>query len=210
MNTLTYRSHLGKAFSKRYINHTDFWSSEKELTLTTTTLLKYLLKPAHILDLGAGCGRDSVFFLTAGHRVTALDLYEHPAWKGLLAQWKGLLSFKKRSFQEWESHTLFDAVLDNGCFHHQHPSDYQAYLLKLRQVLKPLGIFALCIFAKEDQGDKKIQIKKIEDGRLCRYFAETELKQLLNFYGFELLESQLVYRSRLKQHYLIAITRGKL
>ena len=46
---------------------------EADMSATQEKFLALLPKGAHILDLGCGSGRDSLFFLQQGFQVTAVD-----------------------------------------------------------------------------------------------------------------------------------------
>ena len=96
-----------------------------------------------LLEIGAGTGRDSLFFQEQGLQVTCTDLSpamaRHCQQKGLNAQ---VMEFRHLDFPA-ES---FDAVYALNCLLHVPNSDLPAVLQQIQRVLKPGGLMFLGVY----------------------------------------------------------------
>lgn len=96
-----------------------------------------------LLEIGAGTGRDSLFFQEQGLQVTCTDLSlamaQHCRQKGLNAQ---VMDFRHLNFPA-ES---FDAVYALNCLLHVPNSDLPAVLQQIQRVLKPGGLMFLGVY----------------------------------------------------------------
>ena len=94
-----------------------------------------------LLELGAGTGQDSLFFMENGLSVTAVDLSEKHVerckQKGIEAY---VMDFSKMSFND----STYDCVYAMNCLLHV-PNEYIVTVLKeIKRVLKDEGIAFLC------------------------------------------------------------------
>ena len=91
-----------------------------------------------LLELGAGPGRDALFFKDAGLKVTATDLSPEMVRlcqeKGLAAQ---VTDFRTLNFPD----ASFDAVFTLNALLHTPEKDLPDVLKGIRRVLKPDGLF---------------------------------------------------------------------
>lgn len=160
-----------------------------------------------VLDIGAGAGLDAEMLLLAGHTVTGVDLYPHPAWPSLTARWPGRARFESAYFSDWAltRRESFDAVLDSGCVHHQQPEDYRRYLGLIYSLLRPGGVAAFCVYAPEEEAAAAGCCEIVDVARLARYFTAGEFKALLEESGLRWIKSQHVLRSRCGQYYLATL-----
>lgn len=96
-----------------------------------------------LLEIGAGTGRDSLFFQEQGLQVTCTDLspamVEHCRQKGLNAQ---VMDFRHLSFPA----ERFDAVYALNCLLHVPNSDLPTVLQQIQRVLKPGGLMFLGVY----------------------------------------------------------------
>lgn len=96
-----------------------------------------------LLEIGAGTGRDSLFFQAQGLQVTCIDLslamVQHCRQKGLNAQ---VMDFRQLTFPA-ES---FDAVYALNCLLHVPNSDLPAVLQQIQRVLKRGGLMFLGLY----------------------------------------------------------------
>lgn len=96
-----------------------------------------------LLEIGAGTGRDSLFFQAQGLQVTCTDLslamVQHCRQKGLNAQ---VMDFRHLDFPA-ES---FDAVYALNCLLHVPNSDLPAVLQQIHRVLKRGGLMFLGVY----------------------------------------------------------------
>lgn len=93
---------------------------------------------AALLEIGAGTGRDSLYFQEHGLAVTAVDLSERMVE---LCRNKGLtayrMDFSRMSFAD----RSFDAVFAMNCLLHVPKAELREMLGEIARVLKPGGLF---------------------------------------------------------------------
>lgn len=98
---------------------------------------------AALLEIGAGTGQDSLFFHHNGLSVVCTDLsadmVQRCRAKGLTAYVMDFLSL------DFPAHS-FDAVYALNCLHHVPTADLPAVLHKLWRLLRPGGLFSLCVY----------------------------------------------------------------
>ncbi|MDQ2957245.1 MAG: class I SAM-dependent methyltransferase [Actinomycetota bacterium] len=209
MNTADYRAVLIESFGQRYDTSRDSWTDEQALRGIVSTLLSALgPAPARVLDLGTGRGPDARALLEAGHQVTGLDLIQTPQWYELAASYPDRAHFVRADVGDLASvtgHGEFDAVLDNGCLHHQQPDSYAAVLGQIRAALRPGGTLVLSLFGtRAEQG----VLHNEADGRLSREFTAAEAVDLLAGTGLELVALEVVARVRPDRCYLVLTARA--
>ena len=137
---------------------------------------------ATLLEIGAGTGRDSLYFQDQGLDVTCMDL--SPANVGLCRA-KGLdayvmdflnLAFPRRSF---------DAVYALNCLLHVPKGDLPAALQKIQQVLKPGGLFYMGLYGGPDH-EGTWPDDRYEPKRFFSFHSDQAI-QALTAQSFELL-----------------------
>ncbi len=204
-----YNTVIGRCFEDRYASARDFWSREQAMDLASELLLKSLTGEQHILDIGAGNGRDVIKFLQAGHRVTGVDLVANTTWPNLQQQWGDRVRWVAAPFPDAPLRGPFQVIHDNGCFHHQHPDCYGRYLGRIKELLTPDGLVYLNVFAPEPS-EARGALHQLEDGRLSRVFTPEEISALLHRHGFQVTRTRLIER-RLEGRYLgvWAVTRHR-
>ena len=150
-----------------------------------------------VLELGAGHGRDTIFFASNGIEVAALD-YSVVATDILnrIAKEK-LLPIKSQTFDVKKnplpfSDGYFDAVYAHMLFNMRFSEDELHFIFsEIRRVLKPKG---LNFFSVRNHHDKSYgKGRKVGngiydiDGFQLRFFAEKEIQDLASIEGFEIL-----------------------
>jgi SAM-dependent methyltransferase len=201
-----YRQVLDTAFAARYRHGRDSWTEEPAMRRVLDAVLPDLVADSHVLDVGAGRGRDTVALLAAGHRVTAVDLVAVPEWDAIVRHWGERVRFHAGNVVDLDVHGEFDAVLDNGCLHHQHPDDYDRYLATLRRALRPGGLLAVSFFVLT--ADARTGVLHVEeDGRLAYEFTVPEAVTLIATAGFRVVGQRRVPRSRPDRAYLVVVAR---
>ncbi len=181
-----YVPRMRSAYEDRYGRGRDSWTREEAMRAAAPILAEHLAgRPgARVLDVGAGRGRDSALLLERGFRVTGLDLVATAEWAELARRYGERVRFEATAFLSFAADAPFDGVLDNGCFHHQHPDDYATYLAKIVSLLAPEGVVTLSVFlCPQPTGSLELA----PDGGLYRYFAPPELHALCAGAGLALV-----------------------
>ena len=206
----TYRNVLNTSFVHRYGNGEDEWSWDIGMAKAARVFLEQLGDRSDQLipDVGVGRGRDASELIQAGHRVTGLDIVENSSWPLLRKRWGERLELVPCALQDWQPTLLrqFDAALDNGCFHHQHPEEWQSYLDDLRRHVRPGGLIAINVFGV-DASNLTPGWREMDNRRQGYFFTEQGIRDTLE--GFGLTWERLITIER--QHgdavYLLALVR---
>ncbi|QLE75362.1 class I SAM-dependent methyltransferase [Streptomyces rectiverticillatus] len=205
-----YAAVLHSDFRDHYARGRDVWTGEEAMRQAPRLLMDALRHrtgaagPAHVLDIGAGRGRDAGLLLAAGHRVTGIDLVVSPEWETLTRRHPGRARFLATAALDLPGTAQYDAVLDNGCFHHQHPGAYGPYLRRVRELLRPGGLLTLSVF---HAADGRGGLYANEGSRLYREFTEDELTALAAGHGFALVGMRQVPRAVGDLTYLVSTFR---
>ncbi|QNP68662.1 class I SAM-dependent methyltransferase [Streptomyces roseirectus] len=203
-----YADLLRTDFQDHYAGGRDVWTAETAMREAPRLLLAALGTRAdapHVLDIGTGRGLDAAILAEAGCRVTGIDLVESPEWAALTARTDGRARFDACSLADLAGTAVYDGVLDNGCLHHQHPDGYPRYLERVRELLRPGGLFTVSVFESAD-GPGKLYANDAQ--RLYREFTEEELTGLVTAYGFALADVASVPRGTGDLRYLVGTYRA--
>jgi SAM-dependent methyltransferase len=160
---------------------------------------------ATVLDLGCGSGWLSIYLARDGFQVTGIDLAKHAI--ELAQQWADQENLKNASFQVADIADMdfaaasFDAVVANSIFEHLTYELADQTLRRLKNVLKPGGLFFGCF---DKVGGGPGEYYKLEDGThvytdkgrsgmLLRCFDDNELRSLFgpgwDITSFDTIES---------------------
>lgn len=205
LDEAAYETVLSGDFEKHYSTGHDLWTAEKAMRETPRALLRALGEgsDAHVLDIGTGRGLDARILLEAGQLVTGVDLVASEEWAQITARWPDRARFEATPFGEFTGDG-FDAVLDNGCLHHQHPDGYSRYLTQIHQTLRLGGLFTVSVF-ESPAGPGQLFVN--DGNRLYREFTPQELTGLVTPIGFSVLDLSRVPRDVTGLHYLVATFR---
>lgn len=100
-----------------------------------------------MLEIGAGTGRDSLYFQQQGLNVTAVDFSEEMV---RLCKEKGLNAYLMDFHQlEFPSET-FDAVFALNCLLHVPKAELEGVLEEIRRMLKPEGLFFFGVYGGQE------------------------------------------------------------
>ena len=127
--TLAYYDKNAEVFNKSTVN-VDF-------KLTQDRFLKRLLITSNILDFGCGSGRDTKYFLSQGHSVTATDGSEELC--KLASKYTGI-PVKHMLFQDLDEKNAYDAIWACSSILHLPYRELKPVLKKMAQALKENGI----------------------------------------------------------------------
>ena len=151
-----------------------------------------------VLELGAGHGRDTIFFASNGIEVEALD-YSSTAIDILnkIAEEKRLSIIKSQTFDVAKNPLpfadgYFDAVYSHMLFNMRFSEEKLHFVFsEIRRVLKPKG---LNFFSVRNSNDKSYgKGREVEkeiydiDGFQIRFFTEKQIQGLVSTEGFEIL-----------------------
>ena len=192
---------MRSAFTEHYESRRDMWSQDSGMRESTSLLLSAVAPGSHILDIGCGAGIDALQMAERGHQVTALDLVESRRWR----EWKDPnVRFYHGAFQDFSSPKPFDAILDNGCFHHQTPEDVDSYLTKAAALLSTGGWLCLNVYTPREEGRDGVVVT-LADGRFAAVFNVNQLRNLVGRHGLTLADARRVNSSTHGGKYLIAL-----
>ncbi|RTL13148.1 MAG: class I SAM-dependent methyltransferase [Neisseriaceae bacterium] len=197
---------LKNSFESSYEIFDDVWSQEPAMRQIIDFILPKLEKNSQVLDVGAGKGYDALKMLQIGHRVDALDLVIPKELKSIARIWPQRMSYIQGDFISIDLDKRYDAVLDNGCFHHQHPDLYLDYLNKLwrhtcKNAVLAINLFTPCCETKSGT------LWKQDDRRLTRDFTEEEAIKMLKTAKWEVEEIKIVKRHSGTHDYMLIIAR---
>jgi SAM-dependent methyltransferase len=197
---------LRSDFTHHYTESRDVWTEEPAMREAARALLAALPDSgnAHVLDVGSGRAVDTRFLLRCGYRVTSIDLVACPEWEALTAHHGDRVRFLCKGLLDLEPVAEYDAVLDNGCMHHQHPDVYESYLRRVHDVLRPAGLFTLSVFHSAD-GPGGLYVNAAD--RLYREFTRAELTELLHRAGFIPVDVRHARRAVADSTYLVMTVR---
>ncbi len=151
-----------------------------------------------VLELGAGHGRDTIFFASNGIEVEALD-YSSAAIDILnkIAEEKRLSIIKSQTFDVAKNPLpfadgYFDAVYSHMLFNMRFSEEELHFVFsEIRRVLKPKG---LNFFSVRNSNDKSYgKGREVDkgifdiDGFQIRFFTEKQTQGLVSTEGFEIL-----------------------
>ncbi|WP_267244060.1 SAM-dependent methyltransferase [Streptomyces sp. PR69] len=203
-----YEAVIRSDFQRHYADGRDVWTGEQAMREAPRLLLKALdgVADAHILDVGTGRGRDAGILLDAGCRVTGIDLVAAPEWTAISGRHPGRARFLAVAASELTEDGAYDAVLDNGCLHHQHPDGYARYLRRVHELLRPDGVFTVSVFEAAGPAGR---LYTNGGERLYREFTADELNSLVTAHGFEALTAHRVPRDAAGLAYLVGVYRAR-
>jgi cyclopropane fatty-acyl-phospholipid synthase-like methyltransferase len=136
--------------------------------------------------------------------VSATDLFRLPDWDTVERRWGEQVTFFEGDISQLPGEGTFDAVVDNGVLHHQDLSRYDDYLAAVHRQLRPGGLLALSLFSTARENPEG-RLNRADDGRLSRWFTESEARQMLAASGFGTVTVRRVERQLAGLAYLLII-----
>ena len=128
-----------------------------------------------LLEIGAGHGRDSLYFQQNGFDVTCTDLTPQMV---ALCLAKGL-NAKEMDFSHLEfADASFDAVWALNCLLHVKKEDLPSVLHEVRRVLRPEGLFFMGVYGGVDS-EGVWENDHYEPKRYFSFFTDEALKKVL-------------------------------
>lgn len=150
--------------AKRFIKET----LDKEMYIQYALFEKYIRTPSSILDAGCGSGRDSLYFKSKGHDVTAFDNSQQMCSfaSELLGQEVLCLGFEGLAFEK-----SFDAIWASASLLHIPKVQMPDILQKLSTVLKEQGT----VYASFKYGKNEF----VKEGRFFNAYTEEGFTELI-------------------------------
>jgi SAM-dependent methyltransferase len=156
-----------------------------------------------LLEIGAGPGKDSLFFQQQGLDVTAIDLspamVEHCRQKGLRA---AVGDIRKQRFPS----ASFDAAYSLNCLLHVPKHELPAVLGAIRRVLRPGGLFFLGLWGGPDR-ESVWEGDRYEPKRFFSFHTDDGIRAAVRPFFDEVLFEAVPVRPAPDQHFQHLILR---
>lgn len=110
--------------------------------------LTHILKaPSHILDIGAGIGRDAAVLASLGHQLVAVEPLDEFRKVGLERYASPRIRWVQDFLPRLETLGMsqFDFVLASGVWHHISPDEREIAMQRIAQLMRPNAIFAVSL-----------------------------------------------------------------
>jgi ubiquinone/menaquinone biosynthesis C-methylase UbiE len=131
------------------------------------------------LDICSGLGTNTIYLAKSGFRTSGLEISRTAVRKAMKkARDEGVdVDFRQGSVLELPfGDSLFDFVLDVGCFHHIDPDDRERFLSELDRVMKPGGQYLQLAFSDVNPS-----------GTVARRFSRKDIESIFSP-RFEIVE----------------------
>lgn len=159
------------------------------MTALYEPFLKLLTDNPHILDAGCGSGRDSLYFLQNGYKVTAIDASEELSKLASKLIKQSVLNI---SFQEMVFENEFNGICASASLLHISRNEIDEVLIKIATSLKQYGIlYASFKYHTEEYA---------KEGRYFNCYDENSINKLFaNNQELNLLKSWISNESRINR-----------
>lgn len=147
------------------------------------------LKIKNVLDLGAGKGRDTAYFASAGYEVTALDISES-ALEYIKEQNLCIQTVCANIADYTLPKKSYDLVFANLSLHYFDDTKTQDIFKKIEKSLTKNGLFCLACKSTDDfEYGKGVEIAEnvFEYGHIRHFFSIEYTDKILQKCGFEVL-----------------------
>lgn len=148
-----------------------------------------------LLELGAGHGRDSKFFLENALQVTAVDLSTEMV---KLCREKGITAHELDFYNLQSLQQTFDAVWAMNCLLHVEKCNLPKVLQGICDVLNPGGLFFMGVYGGEDS-EGIYEDDFYTPKRFFSFFTDDKIKEVVQEY-FDLISFQRIETST-KHHF---------
>lgn len=120
-----------------------------DLTNIWLKILKQIIKPRKVLEIGCGNGRNAIYLAQKGCTVTAVDISQRAIdWAKEQAEVNSVkIQFVCENIFNLNLELQeFDYIYDSGCFHHLSPHRRVSYIQFINKYLKNNGYFSISAF----------------------------------------------------------------
>jgi len=170
-----------------------------------TSFVKLLLNEGKytLLDVGAGTGKDSKFFMDNNIDAIAVDLSDEMI---KLCKEKGIESYELDFYNLYHIGKKVDAVWSMNSLLHVEKADLNLVLQEIRNMLNPLGLFFMGVYGGEDS-EGIWQDDIYTPHRFFSSYTDENIKQVVSNY-FELISFEKIETGG-KYHFQAIIMRKK-
>lgn len=132
-------------------------------------------KKRSILEIGAGVGKDSLFFKKHGLKVTTTDISSANVKQ---CKKQGLRSFVLDVYDIGELRKKYDAIYALNCLLHVPKKDFELILRKIKKLLKSGGLFYLGMYGGDDF-EGILKEDRCEPKRFFSFFLTEQLLSIV-------------------------------
>ncbi len=132
-----------------------------------------------LLELGAGTGFDSLFFMRKGLKVTAVDISDESIRK---CREKGIEAYEMDFYNLTALNKKFDCIYALNTLLHVPKADLHKVLQEIDAVLDRDGLFYLGLYGGNDDEINLVKSGVSDVPRFFTFYSEKYLKTVLNDY----------------------------
>lgn len=129
-----------------------------------------------LLEIGAGHGRDSLFFKKSGLEVTAIDLSDEMV---KLCREKEIEAYELDFYNLSQINRKYDAIWAMNCLLHVEKASLDAVLNEIDLTLEPSGLFFMGMWGGEDS-EGVWEEDFYTPHRFYAFYTDEKLKEVLN------------------------------
>jgi 2-polyprenyl-3-methyl-5-hydroxy-6-metoxy-1,4-benzoquinol methylase len=130
-----------------------------------------------LLEIGAGSGQDSEYFMKRGFTVTAVDLSREMV---RICREKSINAFEMDFYNITELGKKFHCIWAMNCLLHVPKSDLRRVLYGINEVLEDGGLFFMGVYGGADVVRQKHDPDVCDTPRFFSFFTESNLKSILS------------------------------
>jgi SAM-dependent methyltransferase len=130
-----------------------------------------------LLEIGAGTGDDSQFFMNSGLSVVAVDLSSEMV---ILCKEKGIEAYELDFYNLSKLSKRFDCIWAMNTLLHVPKADLPKVLNEINSVLNENGLFYMGVWGGEDFEKEYVKAEVSSTPRFFSYHSEIELKTTLD------------------------------
>lgn len=156
-------------FAEQYVSET----KDLDVSSNRNSFLTFIPEAGHILDLGCGSGRDSLFFMDQGYDVTSVDASSEVA--KLAGEMLGK-PVEILSFHELDYSNTFDGIWACASLLHCPKAEMNVVVHKMKEALKVHGVIYMSF--KYGEGERVD-----ERGRFFNDYTEAGMSEMLAGYS---------------------------
>ena len=151
-----------------------------------------------MLELGAGAGYDSQYFMDSGFDVVAVDL-SHEMVKR--CREKNIEAYELDFYRLSSLGRKFDCIWAMNTLLHVPKADLSAVLIEIKSVLVKDGLFYMGVYGGEDSESEYVRSEVSDSPRFFSYYSEENLKAALENH-FEIISFEQLKISRRKEKHI--------